>query len=502
MEAAGAAVNRLRSQIAQTESQLERLKRQLAKAEEEQQENSLKDPKHKLQHTNGDGQISLNGESLWPLSAEDYKRYGRQLILPQIGLEGHVKLSAASVLIVGLGGLGCPAAAYLAGAGVGTIGLIDGDTVDASNLHRQIIHNTSTIGKYKVNSALQYLQQLNPVPKYRTYPNHLRPDSALAIFSQYDLILDCTDHPRARYLISDAAVLADIPVVSASALGLEGQLLVLNDDWSLAWHSYCYRCVHPKPPSPDTIVSCDEGGILGPVVGVMGTLMATEALGLLLRDPNGMFAERSRIFGDPPDQPSMLLYSAERHPSFREVKIKGWRDSCPSCGITPTITEESLLSGSLDYAEFCGRRDLTDVLEPGQRITPTEFIELQKAAPKDHCILVDVRNEIEYELGHVEGSINAPFDHALGASSSDELSRRTYSIDSIFPWTMSEDEPGYNPAVKPEEVSMFTICRQSNDSQRAAKILQDRFPECKFIGDIKGGLEAWRKEVDPSLPDY
>lgn len=499
MEAADAAVDRLRSQITETESQLETLRRQLAKAEE-RRGNTSEALKRGPEESDGNGHIRRNGVSRWPLPAEDYKRYGRQLILPQVGLQGQVKLGEASVLIVGLGGLGCPAAAYLAGAGVGTIGLMDGDTVEASNLHRQIIHNTSTIGKYKVDSALEYLRQLNPRPTYRRYPSHLRPDYAVAIFSRYSLILDCTDHPTSRYLISDAAVLARKPVVSASALGLEGQLLVLNDHYSRRWRGYCYRCVHPKPPSPDTVVSCSEGGILGPVVGVMGTLMATEALGVLLRDPDGMSSESSSIFGDPPDQPSMLLYSAQINPRFREVKIKGWRQSCPSCGTNRTITAESLSSGSLDYVDFCGRRDLTNVLQPGQRVTPTEFIEFRRTTPQASCILVDVRNKTEFELGHIAGSTNAPIEDFMKVVVKDEHSG--HNLGSALPWILSEDKPGHDAALAPEEVYVFTICRHSNDSQVAAKILKDRLPNCRFIGDIKGGLEAWRKEVDPSFPDY
>ncbi|KAL8928147.1 MAG: hypothetical protein Q9208_001857 [Pyrenodesmia sp. 3 TL-2023] len=499
MEAADAAVNRLRSQIREAESQLGTLKRQLAEAEQRQR-NNWEALQRGPEGPNSNGQIRRNGASRWPLPAEDYKRYGRQLILPHVGLQGQIKLSEASVLIVGLGGLGCPAAAYLAGAGVGTIGLMDGDTVEASNLHRQIIHSNSTVGKYKVESAFEYLRQLNPRPTYRRYPSHLRPDYAVAIFSQYSLILDCTDHPTSRYLISDAAVLAGKPLVSASALGLEGQLLVLNDGYSRRWDKYCYRCVHPKPPSPDGVVSCSEGGILGPVVGVMGTLMATEALGILLRDPNGMFSESSALFGDPPDEPSMLLYSAQYNPRFRELKIKGWRRSCPSCGTNPTITAESLSSGSLDYVGFCGVRDLTDVLQPDQRITPTEFIEFRRRVPEGQCILVDVRNETEFELGHIAGSTNAPIEDFMRVVVKDEHSG--HNLGNVMPWILSEDKPGHDAALAPEEVYVFTICRQSNDSQVAAKILKERIPNCRFIGDIKGGLEAWRKEVDPSFPDY
>ncbi|KAI4113385.1 MAG: hypothetical protein LQ345_005624 [Seirophora villosa] len=495
MESIDATVRRLRDQVDQTESRLKKLKSQLVRAEQQQRETSHQ------HHTF----VKDNRYTLWPLPRKEYKRYGRQMIVPYIKLSGQLNLRQASVLIVGLGGLGCPVAAYLAGAGVGTIGLMDGDTVELSNLHRQFIHSTDTIGHYKVDSAVAFLRDRNPLPTYRTYPEHLQPQNAVALFEQYTLILDCTDHPTSRYLISDAAVLAGRPLISASALGLEGQLLTLNDHSDLIHPNmlspgkYCYRCVHPKPPSPDTVQSCGESGILGPVVGTMGTLMATAAFRILMRDP-GPIGSVIGDFDEPIEQPSMLLYSAVSNPKFRQVKIKGRRKNCPSCGDTPTITRESLSSGSLDYVAFCGVRDRTNLLEPRHRITPTEFVKIREKMLEDCCILVDVRNDTEYALGHIDGSLNVPID---------QFTRETYSntsdntlISGIFPWNRSASHPKYHSDITPHEVSIFTICRQSNDSQLAAKFLRGRFPHCKFIGDIKGGLEAWRKEVDSTFPDY
>ncbi|KAI4153822.1 MAG: hypothetical protein L6R39_001492 [Caloplaca ligustica] len=505
-----AAVNRLRDQISRTESRLEELRCQLATMEEEQRRshrnptaNHHQPERHSIPqpmpscHLTSPAQA--NGDSAWPLPASDYKRYGRQLILPQIGLHGQLNLNQASVLIVGLGGLGCPAAAYLAGAGIATIGLMDGDIVELSNLHRQILHTSSSEGEYKVDSAARSLHELNPHPQYVVYREHLRPEHALSRFEQYDLILDCTDHPTSRYLISDAAVLAGKPLVSASALGMEGQLLVLNDEYPVKGNQpgkYCYRCVFPRPPSPDAVLSCSEGGILGPVVGVMGVLMATAALKILARNRKPPTHDDTGGFKSPPDQPSMLLYSADNEPMFRTVRIKGKRDACPSCGINRTITQESLTSGSLDYVAFCGRREATNLLKPGQRITPTQFLEFQRMTPRGRCILVDVRGETEYELGHVQGSINVPIRHfSAGTAPSPVLDRFIHSTSPNCDHQRDHD-------ITPTDVSIFTICRHSNDSQVAARSIQDRYPNCKFVGDIKGGIEAWRKEVDPSFPDY
>ncbi|KAI4288373.1 MAG: hypothetical protein L6R35_002361 [Caloplaca aegaea] len=518
MESVEAAVQRLRVQIDKTESRLKKLKCQLVRAQEQQREISHQRQAH---HTisnkdmweleevtpgplESNRQTNINGYSVWPLPRTEYKRYGRQMIVPRVGLQGQLSLRKASVLIVGLGGLGCPAAAYLAGAGVGTIGLIDGDTVELSNLHRQIIHSASTIGQYKVDSAVQYLRNLNPLPTYRTYSEHLQPQNATALFEQYTLILDCTDQPTSRYMISDATVLAGKPLISASALGLEGQLLTLNNDYDLdkgvpKVSKYCYRCVHPKSPSPDAVRSCSESGILGPIVGVMGTLMATAAFRILMRRPVP-FTDDCFDCEEPFEQPSMLLFSANSDPMFRQVKIKGRRDGCPSCGTTPTITRESLSSGSLDYVAFCGARDPADILEPGNRLTPTEFLTIRETTLADRCILVDVRNETEYEMGHIDGSLNVPIDRFTRKAYSDVLNEPL--INKIFPWSRPAGQPSHHPDITPDEVSVFTICRHSNDSQLAAKFLRGRFPHCKFIGDIKGGLEAWRKEVDPTFPDY
>lgn len=507
---------RYQEEIVQTEMRLEKLRSDLAKAEEEQQQqHRLVGDEHVHSHTDKasntlatqeNGASEINSVHRWPLEAEEYKRYGRHLILDRVGLQGQQNLKKASALIVGIGGLGSPAAAYLAGAGVGTIGLMDGDVVEISNLHRQIIHSTSTIGDYKVDSAARYLQQLNPLPKYKTYPDFINPKNALRLFEQYDLILDCTDHPATRYLISDAAVLTGKPLISASALGMEGQLLVLNDTWQVKDRQpgrYCYRCVFPKTPPAETVLTCGEGGIFGPVVGVMGVLMATAALKVLIRG-NANFSTTSDLaFGVPPDQPSMLLYSAVSEPMFRNVRIKGRRDNCPSCSTEATITKDSLLSGTLDYAVFCGLKDPTGALDYNEMITPSELVRLiGRLSPqqRNNLFIFDVRPKREYDLGHIEHSVNWPIqDLSKGSTDGDASSKGR----SLSPHTLHQHGGTWDQLnVPPNAKCAFTICRHGNDSQLAAKLLKAQRTSFDHIIDIKGGLAAWRKEVDPTFPDY
>ncbi|EHK50419.1 hypothetical protein TRIATDRAFT_297199, partial [Trichoderma atroviride IMI 206040] len=228
------------------------------------------------------------------------------MIVPNFGLQGQLHVKHARVLVVGAGGLGCPAAAYLAGAGVGTLGLVDGDAVEVSNLHRQVAHSTGRVGMMKVDSAVAYLKGLNPTIIYNAHATHLTPLNAEEIVSQYDLVLDCTDHPTSRYLISDICVLLSKPLVSASAFQTSGQLIVLNNP---PGKGPCYRCVFPKPPPPESVVGCGEGGIIGPVVGTMGVLQALEAIKLIVR---GDHLNKGGINGEVEDvkQVGLLLFSA------------------------------------------------------------------------------------------------------------------------------------------------------------------------------------------------
>ncbi|KAF1356150.1 hypothetical protein BDV97DRAFT_341144 [Delphinella strobiligena] len=506
-DALDAQVQKLQHRVHEAESQLRNLKHQLQQAEAE--------AAHAHQHRIGQNlEIEWQEEVLaalghnihqdmparpqwsqqeFALSGDEYKRFGRQLIMPEIGLRGQLRLKNTRVLIVGAGGLGCPAAAYLAGAGVGTLGLIDGDTVEVSNLHRQIAHSTQRLDRYKVDSAIEYLSGLNPNVNYIPYRKHLTPHDALEIFSQYDIVLDCTDHPTSRYLISDACVLAGNPLVSASALRTEGQLTVLNNPPRAPGSTDggpCYRCVFPKPPPAESVISCGEGGILGPVVGVMGVLQALEAIKLIA---NGIdFGDRdeesqppspmsdgmpSQPQPKPAPSPSLLLFSAYSTPQFRNVRLRSRRKDCASCSSEATITPSSLTSGSIDYIAFCGTKNEVDILSPADRLSATELAALARTKPD--TVLLDVRDATEFELCSLPGSINIPWNG--------------------FAEKMKENE---------EELQMLqgrdvvVVCKLGNDSQLAAKILKEMNGGRLNIKDVRGGLRAWRDEVDPTWPDY
>ncbi|KAL3487361.1 hypothetical protein BJX62DRAFT_8699 [Aspergillus germanicus] len=468
----------LRSEIAATEAQLAKLKRELQEAEESA----------RVSRSTNNAQPATSGsrpERKWPLLEEEYRRYGRQMIVPQVGLQGQLKLREAKVLIVGAGGLGCPAALYLAGAGVGTLGLVDGDTVESSNLHRQVLHRSKNVGKFKVDSAIQYLEELNPHPTYIAHRAHLAPQDAADIFKDYDLILDCTDNPATRYLISDTAVLLGKPLVSASALRTEGQLMVLNNPPRAPGNKTggpCYRCVFPRPPPANSVTSCADGGILGPVVGTMGVLQALEAIKVLTRETNE------------PTPPSLLIFSAYSSPQFRSIKLRFRRPNCAVCSAEASVNLESVKSGSMDYVFFCGTAGLDGALSQEERITPLEYRENHSTADRH---ILDVREKVQFDICSLDNSINIPFSQILASTPSAAQK--------------DDDGPKQLPAWLPSEVAadsnspIYVVCRQGNDSQTAVRRLKDlgldRGGE-RLIVDIKGGFRSWREQIDPEWPDY
>lgn len=379
-------------------------------------------------------------------------------------------LKKSRVLLVGAGGLGCPAAAYLAGAGVGELGLVDGDTVEVSNLHRQIAHSASRVGMSKVGSAIAYLRDLNPSVTYHAHQTHLTTQNAKDIVSRYDLVLDCTDHPTSRYLISDICVLLSKPLVSASALQTSGQLIVLNDP---PGEGPCYRCVFPKPPPPESVVGCGEGGILGPVVGVMGVLQALEAIKAIISDS----AQGSKR------PPMMLLFSAMGDTPFRSVKMRGKRKGCFACSDEASLTLETMQS-SMDYVQFCGVSGPVSLLQPEERITVEDYEEMSRS--KGAHVLLDVREKEHFDLCHLEGSVNIPISRFMSHRGGEK-----------------GEMPDWVPADIPQETPIYVVCRVGNDSQIAAQKLKemglDRDGQ-RFIGDIRGGLKAWKDSIDPSIP--
>ncbi|TVY22149.1 Adenylyltransferase and sulfurtransferase [Lachnellula hyalina] len=458
MEAATTSASALRAQIVATEQELSKLKEQLAKIEEK--ETSV-------------NEIPVEPvTSKWPLSQEEYTRYGRQMIVPSIGIQGQLRLKNAKVLIIGAGGLGCPAAAYLAGAGVGTLGIVDGDTVELSNLHRQILHTTARVGMKKVDSAISYLSSLNPNPTYTPHPTHLTPSNAPSILAPYDVVLDCTDNPASRYLISDTCVLLRKPLVSASALRTEGQLIVLNHPALPAGNELggpCYRCVFPKPPPVESVVSCGDGGVLGPVVGVMGVLQAAEAVRLICGGGLGGSGVEGRKEGN-----RLLIFGQNGEPQFRSLKMRGRRKGCFACSGEGGLGLESLSSGSLDYVLFCGLSAPVNILHDDERILPRDYDEVKKKGGEH--LLVDVREKVQFDICSIEGSINVPFSRIQRGE-------------------------GLGDGLGEDERPVYVVCRLGNDSQVVVRKLKDAGLE-RVVGDIRGGLRAWRKEVDASWPEY
>ncbi|KAI1117985.1 adenylyltransferase [Nemania sp. NC0429] len=490
-------VTALRAQISRTEEELQNLRTQLAALEAETAP-SEPEPEPEPQKS------SQEQERKWPLSEDEYVRYARQLVLPSVGVKGQLRLRSAAVLIVGAGGLGCPAAAYLAGAGVGTLGVADGDVVEVSNLHRQIAHSAARVGVAKADSLAAYCRGLNPRVRCVAHAEHLTPSNAEALVRGYDVVLDCTDRPASRYLVSDVCVLLGKPLVSASALRTDGQLIVLNNPPAPRGSAAgvggpCYRCVFPKPPPVDSVMSCGEGGILGPVVGVMGVLQALETIKLIVAgirnenenengNGNGDGNGNDPLFKEP-STPSLLLFSATSSTPFRSVRMRGRRANCFACSPSSTLTLEGLRTGSLDYVQFCGVATPVNVLRPDERISAAQYSSVLENGARGRGLLLDVREREHYDVASIPGAINVPF------STFQAKSRPTPDGDAPrLDWL---------PGDVASDVPIYVVCRVGNDSQLVTKKLKDlgldRDGE-RFIGDIKGGMRAWKREVDQTMP--
>jgi adenylyltransferase and sulfurtransferase len=472
MDAATEKVAALKRQIANVEKDLEALRAQLQELEASTPVLDQDDTK-----ANFTSRVSWK----WPLEEEEYARYGRQLVLPSIGIQGQLRLKAAAVLIIGAGGLGCPAAAYIAGAGVGKLGVVDGDVVEVSNLHRQIAHSTAKVGMNKVDSLVEFCQKLNAEVSYTRHGAHLTPQNAEEIVSRYDVVLDCTDHPTSRYLISDICVLLKKPLVSASALRTDGQLIVLNHPAAPQGDPEggpCYRCVYPKPPPAESVISCGEGGILGPVVGVMGVLQALEAIKLIAA---GIETRR-----ETPSTPSLLLFSTSGPTTFRTMRMRGRRSDCFACSASSELSLETLRFGLLDYVAFCGVTMPVGLLSPGERITATAYNTVIKEKPSRAHILLDVREREHFEIASIPSAINIPYS---------TFQQRALSVESL--------RPRWLPASLPPDAPIYVVCRIGNDSQLVTRKLKEMGLDeggARFIGDIAGGMRAWKQEVDASLP--
>lgn len=403
------------------------------------------------------------------LSNEEVRRYSRHVIMPEVGLEGQRKLKASNVLLIGTGGLGSPLALYLAAAGIGRIGLVDYDVVDESNLQRQIIHGQSTLGVLKIDSAEQRIRDLNPFVQIDKYNVPLTSENALELFAPYDVIIDGTDNFPTRYLVNDACVKLGKPNVYGSIFRFEGQLSVFY-----ANEGPCYRCMFPTPPPPGLVPSCAEGGVLGILPGTIGTLQATEAIKLLLGIGEPMIGR-------------MLLYDALEM-SFTKIRIR--KDpNCPVCGI-PTEKVELI-----DYEQFCGmpahdksefgKQNGHEDLNKVQEITVTE-LKTRLDAGEDVLIL-DVRNPQEWEISALDGSLRIPKPQ-IEAAMNDVLAGRRPREATVL-------------AQIPTDREIIVQCRSGARSADSIKFLRNVGYKNELV-NLKGGILAWAREIDPSMATY
>jgi len=384
------------------------------------------------------------------LNADEIKRYSRHLIMPEVGVDGQKKLKAGSVLCIGAGGLGSPAAMYLAAAGVGRIGIVDFDVVDFSNLQRQLLHGTSDVGRSKLASAKDRLRDLNPHIEIDTYETTVTSDNALDLFKPYDVILDGTDNFPTRYLVNDACVLAgNKPNAYGSIFRFEGQASVFATK-----EGPCYRCLYPEPPPPGLVPSCAEGGVLGVLPGIIGVIQATEAIKLILGVGEPLIGR-------------FLIYDALKM-RFRELKLRKDPD-CPVCGTHPTVTK------LIDYEQFCGiRPEPAAAQQTGAAVREweTTSVDLKKRVDAgDDVFILDVREPNEYQICRIPGSVLIP----LG-----ELPRRYAEL--------------------PKDKDIVAHCKMGGRSAKAQEFLQSI--GFKRVKNLKGGILDWIDKVDPSQPKY
>jgi molybdopterin/thiamine biosynthesis adenylyltransferase/rhodanese-related sulfurtransferase len=386
---------------------------------------------------------TLTSPQVATLSNDEILRYSRHLIMPEVGMAGQQKLKAARVLCIGAGGLGSPLALYLAAAGVGTLGLVDFDVVDYTNLQRQIIHTTDDVGRPKLDSAAEKLNAINPFVNVRKFETKLSSANALDIFREFDIIADGTDNFPTRYLVNDACVLTGKPNVYASIFRFEGQASVFATK-----HGPCYRCLYPEPPPPGLVPSCAEGGVLGILPGLLGVIQATEVIKLILGS------------GDPLIGRLLLVDALSM--TFRELRLRKNTD-CPVCGSNPTIRQ------LIDYNEFCGiRGEEAPVTSGVPEIQPIELKARLDAG--DDIFILDVREPHEYQICNLGGHLIPLGD---------------------LPVRMNELDPSRE---------IVAHCRSGVRSAKAVTLLrQAGFGKVK---NLAGGILAWADKVDPTVPKY
>ncbi len=377
------------------------------------------------------------------LSNDEILRYSRHLIMPEVGMEGQQKLKAAKVLCIGAGGLGSPLALYLAAAGVGTLGLVDFDVVDYTNLQRQIIHTTDDVGRKKLDSAADKLKAINPFLNLRPFETKLTSANALELFREFDIIADGTDNFPTRYLVNDACVLTGKPNVYGSIFRFEGQASVFATE-----EGPCYRCLYPEPPPPGLVPSCAEGGVLGILPGLIGVIQATETIKLILGQGDSLAGR-------------LLLVDALGM-KFRELKLRK-NPECPACGKHRTITK------LIDYEEFCGIRGQE---EPAGNDVPAITVQdlKQKLDAQADIFILDVREPHEYQICNLKGYLIPVGD----------LPKRVNELDSSR--------------------EIIAHCRSGVRSAKAVNFL--RRSGFKKVYNLTGGILAWADKIDPTMPKY
>src|SRR5882672_2417378 len=395
------------------------------------------------------GPYAFSDRELPTLTNDDVRRYSRHLIMPEVGVEGQRKLKAAKILCVGAGGLGSPVALYLAAAGVGTIGIVDFDVVDFSNLQRQILHGTPDVGRPKLDSAKDKLLAINPNINVVTHNAALSSENAMEIFAPYDIVVDGTDNFPTRYLVNDACVLLGKPNAYGSIFRFEGQASVFATK-----EGPCYRCLYPEPPPPGLVPSCAEGGVLGVLPGVIGCIQAAETIKLIIGAGEPLIGR-------------FLIYDALKM-KFRELKLRKDPD-CPVCGTHPTVTK------LIDYEQFCGiRPEPAAAQATGASVSEweTTSVDLKKRIDAgDDVFILDVREPNEYQICRIPGSVLIP----LG-----ELPRRYAEL--------------------PKDKDIVAHCKMGGRSAKAQEFLQS--VGFKRVKNLRGGILDWIDKVDPSQPKY
>uniref|UniRef100_A0A1I7UEE1 Adenylyltransferase and sulfurtransferase MOCS3 homolog n=1 Tax=Caenorhabditis tropicalis TaxID=1561998 RepID=A0A1I7UEE1_9PELO len=392
------------------------------------------------------------------ISRKDAGRYSRQLLVDDFGVNGQKNLKSSKVLIVGAGGLGCPVATYLGAAGVGTLGIVDYDQISLDNLHRQVAYKETQVGQSKAQGLAEQIKSQNSDVNVVVHNISLDSSNAVEIFKNYNIVCDCTDNVATRYLINDVCVILNIPLVSGSALRWDGQLSVYHYGPDCP----CFRCLFPSAPDPSSVTNCNEGGVLGPIVGTIGSMQALEVMKIAANVPSTLAGK-------------LLLFDG-REGKSRTIRLRKRDPKCAVCGDNPTITTP------IDYVVFCGagahdKIEHLNLLAECDRVNVEEYRDIRKNQKQ---ILLDTRPPVEFEIAHLPEAINVTLNECRSLPAAEISSR--LGIDS-------------------SESNVYVICHRGNDSQRAVLLLREKIDKIRFR-DIIGGYEDWANKINDKFPLY